>query len=143
MKILSISQPWAWLVFNDSHSGLGLKDCENKLTYENISYRGELCICTFSKKHFDYKGYEKLIKSGHQIPLPDSDEYSYGAIIGVVELADVVTDVEISKWRNKNTIGYMFKNPRKLKEPFKFSANRVIKTLLASQIKTINDLIEQ
>ena len=38
-----------------------------------------------------------------------------GAIIGVVELYDVVTDTDISKWRNKTTIGYMFKNPRKIK----------------------------
>lgn len=143
MKVLSMPQPWAWLVFNDSKSGLGLKDCENKVTCEYISYRGDLGICTFSKKHFDHKGYEKLINSGHQIPLPDSDEYLYGAIIGVVELYDVVTDTDISKWRNKTTIGYMFKNPRKLNTSFKFSANKVIKTLLNSQIKSINDLIEQ
>ena len=60
MKVLSMPQPWAWLVFNDSKSGLGLKDCENKVTCEYISYRGDLGICTFSKKHFDHKGYEKI-----------------------------------------------------------------------------------
>lgn len=143
MKVLSMPQPWAWLVFNDSMTDLGLKDCENKLSHESITYRGDLAICTFSKNYFDHKGYEKLINSGHIIPAPDSDEYSYSHIIGVVELDDVVSGTDISPWRNKNTIGYMFENPRKLKEPFKFSANRVIKTLLASQIKTINDLIEQ
>lgn len=109
MKCLSIKQPWAWLIFNDS--GKGLKDVENRTWKTNI--RGEVAIHT--SKKVDIDTYKNLIKfSG--LKLPPIEELETGKIIGTVEIIDCVSSYP-SFWKELDTIGFILKNQTKLITP--------------------------
>jgi len=47
MKCLTIKQPWAWLIFNDSGANKGLKNIENRTWHTKI--RGTVAIHTSKK----------------------------------------------------------------------------------------------
>ena len=51
MKCLTIKQPWAWLIFNDSGVNKGLKNIENRTWHTNI--RGPVAIHTSKKIDID------------------------------------------------------------------------------------------
>lgn len=86
MKILSVRQPWAWLLVS------GHKPVENR-TWAT-SYRGPLLIHA-SKSHFDDDIWEEFDPRLWDIRGPfTKPTLAYGAIVGVVELIDCVNRSE-------------------------------------------------
>ena len=78
-RILSIHQPWAWLIVN------GYKDIENRSW--NTSYRGPLLI--HAGKAIDRAALASVRLRFPQIVLPLF--FETGGIVGSATLADVVT----------------------------------------------------
>ena len=85
MKCLTIKQPWAWLIFNDSGTNKGLKNIENRTWHTKI--RGTVAIHT--SKKVDIGVYNGLVKYSGFI-LPPLNELECGKIIGVVDIVDSV-----------------------------------------------------
>jgi hypothetical protein len=108
LKCLSIKQPWAWLIFNDS-GVQGLKDVENRTWHTKI--RGTVAIQ--ASKSIDKEAYYGLIEyGGHN--LPPLKELETGKIIGVVDIIDSVEKYP-SQWKELDSIGFVLNNPVKLK----------------------------
>ena len=77
-KAISVRQPWAWLLVH------GHKDIENRNW--RPKHRGKLFIHAAQK--IDKPAYQKMIDHGYE--LPPMDQLVTGAIIGHVDLVDVV-----------------------------------------------------
>jgi hypothetical protein len=82
MKAISVRQPWAWAII---HAG---KDIENR-TWKT-RFRGEVAIHAAGKRDSD----SELPKRSKK---PNPADLVCGAILGVVEIVDVVDDSK-SKW---------------------------------------------
>lgn len=100
MKTLTIKEPWASLILR------GGKDIENRTW--NTKFRGEFFV--HCSKTIDKKAYDTLGGSFY-LPTKESIQKNLGAIIGVVELVDVVTESD-SKWF-QGPYGFVLKNPRR------------------------------
>jgi hypothetical protein len=98
LKTLSVRQPWASLIMS------GAKDVENRTWSTN--YRGRLAIHAASRP--DSEGVELY---------PDVDG-PLGAILGTVELLDVVDDSR-SKWARPGCWHWLLDDPRPLSRAFK------------------------
>jgi hypothetical protein len=100
VKAISIQQPWAWAII---HAG---KDVENRSW--NSYYRGLLAIHAPAKR-----------KSNDVLPRgvvrPEEEECPLSAIIGVVELIDVVERMR-SKWFG-GPFGFVLAKPQPLARP--------------------------
>lgn len=94
MKALSIKQPWAWLII---HGG---KDIENR-TWKR-SFRGRFLI------HAS-KGIDQRAMREYKHLLPPKEDLIGGAIIGSVELVDMVTKSD-SPWF-LGPVGFVLKDP--------------------------------
>lgn len=94
MKILSIKQPWAWLIIN------GGKDIENRKWKTN--FRGRFLV--HSSKSDDRDAMRWFVEKYNP------DDLIRGAIIGSVELVDVV-DRSSSPWF-QGPFGFVLKDPR-------------------------------
>ena len=99
MKALTVKQPWAWAII---HAG---KDIENRGW--RTCYRGPLAIHAGARMHA-YTGMPRRTP-----PVPD--DLVFSAIIGVVDLVDVV-DASRSKWF-EGEFGWVLRNPRPLVRP--------------------------
>lgn len=86
-KILSIRQPWAWLIVN------GYKDMENRS--RNSRHRGTFLVHTGLT--FDIPGYDFVCKRWPHLPLPHRKTFRLGGVVGRVNLVDVVTESD-SDW---------------------------------------------
>ena len=108
MKCLVIRQPWAWAIVE------GYKPIENRTW--STKYRGPLAIIAGSSKLSLKRGTEFL----HRLDIQPPADLTYGAIIGVVDLVDVVP---ASKARGPFAEGpwcWMLGNPRQIRPiPFK------------------------
>lgn len=103
MKALSIRQPWAWAILNAG------KDIENRSW--RTKFRGRLVV--HAAKTFDEAGYLELLDRG--IKLPDRKDFVRGAIVGTVDVVDVVED-SASPWF-KGPVGFVLKNPQSIAHP--------------------------
>lgn len=99
MKAISIRQPWAWAIF---HAG---KDIENRSW--STSHRGALAIHATSLE----RGY--ALPPGVAAPPPD--ELTFRAVIGVVEIVDVVNRSDSVWFRGPR--GLVLRRPRLLPRP--------------------------
>ncbi len=106
MKCLTIKQPWAWLIFNDSGM-IGLKNIENRTWHTKI--RGTVAIHT--SKSIDVRAYNELKLEGHNLPL--LPELELGKIIGIVDITDSV-DNHSSFWKEFGSVGFVLEKPIKL-----------------------------
>jgi hypothetical protein len=100
VKALSVRQPWAWAIF---HAG---KDIENRSQYRH--YRGDLVIhapATVATADEWPRGVSR----------PDADTLPCRAILGVVEVVDVVSR-NSSPWF-LGPFGFVLANPRALPQP--------------------------
>lgn len=100
MKAISIQQPWAWAIL---HAG---KDVENRTW--NTHYRGPLAIHAPAKRQRDHWWPRGVIR-------PEEDELHLSAIIGIVDLVDVV-ERKRSKWFG-GPFGLILENPLILTRP--------------------------
>jgi hypothetical protein len=88
--VLSIRQPWAWLIAN------GFKDVENR-TWPT-RFRGEFFI--HAGKSFDADGYRSLqewCEPSVRLQIPNKNEFELGGIVGRARIVDCVDDSE-SDW---------------------------------------------
>ena len=104
MKILSVRQPWAYLIV------LGKKDVENR--QRGTKYKGRLAIhatrtiASEEELHNVFEEYGVTIKP---------DKLFYSAIIGSVDLVDCVTESD-SKWFD-GTFGLVMRKAKAYKKP--------------------------
>lgn len=91
IKILSVRQPYAWLIIN------GLKDIENRDW--TTRYRGPLLI--HASKQFESSVMEEILSRldvDERLRFPtDRSAFQCGGIVGIVDVVDVVTGSK-SKW---------------------------------------------
>ncbi|HAF48556.1 MAG TPA: hypothetical protein DCL08_04850 [Anaerolineaceae bacterium] len=109
VKVLSVHQPWAWLIVN------GYKDVENRSWKTN--YRGPLYI--HAGKKFDEADYNSLMSQFKSIVFPQMNQFKFGGIIGIVDLVDCLEDYR-SIWfqkeiNNKKHYAWVLTNPQKVK----------------------------
>ena len=104
MKCLSVRQPWAHPIFFEA------KDVENRTW--TTKYRGPLLIHASQK--IDRDVMQRLTSDPHFKNLEASCPTS--AIIGVVELTDVVTDSR-SEWAVEGKYHLLLSKPRLFAEP--------------------------
>lgn len=101
MKVLSIRQPWAWLII---HGG---KDIENRSW--TTKFRGRFYVHASKKIGYDAIAY--CTNMYRHIKLPT--DYECGGIIGSVELIDCVDQYQ-SPWF-EGPKGFVLKDPKPLK----------------------------
>jgi len=128
IKILSVRQPWAWLLITQELGAEQRKDVENRIW--NTKYRGPLLI--HASKKFDWDGYEWLRDSLPQIAELvinhfnirvgcGTNNYShlgvyageFGGIVGMVNLDRIETD-STSRWAAAGQYHWMVSNAREL-----------------------------
>lgn len=98
MKVISIRQPWAWLIVS------GLKDIENR-TWPT-RYRGEIAI--HAGKRVPSQSEVDEIEKKFRVKLPS--DFQVGGIIGFADLTDCVTQ-HPSKWF-VGSFGFVLANAR-------------------------------
>lgn len=104
MKVLSIKQPWAWLIVN------GHKDIENRTW--RTEYRGQVLI--HAGKGIDWAACAQATKIiGPNMPAPEILEAQAGGIVGLANIVDCVTDWN-SPWFT-GPIGLVLRYARPLK----------------------------
>lgn len=108
LRALSLKQPWAWLVVN------GFKDIENRTW--RTRHRGPLLIHASSSRDLLTPDYEEEFSRDYAVVLPARDKFGFGGIIGVVEVVDCVKQ-HPSKWKFKDSWGWILEHPRRL--PFR------------------------
>ena len=89
--ILSVRQPWAWLIVN------GWKNVENRTRRTNV--RGRILIhASKTMTRDDYEACELfLMATGMNIPLPEAPLLLQGGIVGETTILDCV-DQHTSEW---------------------------------------------
>ena len=99
---LSVRQPWAWAIV------AGYKDIENRTW--STPYRGPLLIQ--ATRRIDHVGVKQLERLKIDIP----DELAFGAIIGSVDLVDVIRDPS-SPWAMRGYWHWVLRRPREYVRP--------------------------
>ena len=108
MSALCVAQPWAQCIVQHG------KNVENRST--NLLKRGTIAIYASTNK--DMKRF-KYCKDNYRLSLK-WDDLPKGAIIGFVDIVDVVTDETVTKKTQKwfdEDYGYVLVNPIRLKKP--------------------------
>ena len=103
LRALSLRQPWAWLVVN------GYKDVENRSW--RTKHRGHLLIHASSSNQLLTLDFKEHIRSEYGVLLPN--EVDIGGIVGVVDVVECVKQ-HPSKWKFKDSWGWVLANPRPL-----------------------------
>jgi hypothetical protein len=109
MKVLTVKNPWAYLIiygfdFGPEMGGFKIKDVENR-TWETM-YRGSLLI--HASKNFDENAYWDI--RPFNVKWADYN----GHIIGRANLADCVKDSK-SRWAEPGLWHWVLKDPRPCK----------------------------
>lgn len=128
MKVLSIKQPWAWLIVN------GIKDIENRTWKTN--FRGQFFI--HASQSFDYDGYKKIQNTKIINHLPKQYQYEFGGIIGITSIIDCVIEHQ-SIWFT-GPYGFVLQNSKPVKfhrlrgQMGFFDIDEITSNLIASSI---------
>lgn len=131
MKCLSVKQPWAWMMFNDSGVD-GVKDIENRTW--NTKFRGTVAIQASQKiDKAAYFGLKELM--GYN--LPDIKDLEVGKIIGILDIIDVVSE-HSSIWKEPNSIGFVLDKQKKLIKPISLKGKLGFFSLSEDIINEIN-----
>jgi hypothetical protein len=136
LRGISIRQPWAWLIFNDSKRGKSLKNIENRTRHTKV--RGVVAVQ--ASKTIDKEAHYWLTQEGHQ--LPPIEELETGKIVGLIEITDSVNN-HPSYWKQLDTIGYVLKNPIKLKEPIEYKGQLGFFKVNDETIDYIADMVKE
>jgi hypothetical protein len=120
MKALTVKQPFAWAIL---YAG---KDIENRSW--RTHYRGPLIIHAGAAMHaYPLPG---------RLPRPVPAEFTMGALLGTVELVDVVENSR-SRWFG-GPFGWVPKNPRPFRKPVPCKGYLGIWSLSPSQRRALN-----
>lgn len=121
VRAITIRQPWAWAII------FAGKDVENRSWYTH--YRGPLLIHAGAT----YRPHAPLPRG---IVAPDRGDLDFSAVIGVVDLVDVV-DRSRSRWFNPDGYGFVLRNPRALKRPVPCKGRLGLWTPTAGQLRLV------
>ena len=122
MKAITIQQPWAWAIMS------GGKDIENRVW--STSYRGPLLIHAGVAYRSD-----AVMPRGVQAP--DKQDLTFGAILGVVDLVDVV-EKSRSRWF-EGDYGSVLRNPRMLSRPVPCKGQLRLWNPTAAQLRLVRE----
>jgi ASCH domain len=125
MKALTIRQPWAWSIL------FAGKNIENRSW--STKYRGPLLIHAGAALHGG--------ALPRRLPLREPDEHTRGAIIGVVDLIDVVESSR-SRWF-EGPYGWVLANPRPLSRPIPCKGRLGLWTLSAAQERAVRERLAE
>ncbi|WP_043345178.1 ASCH domain-containing protein [Cupriavidus basilensis] len=105
MKVLSVRQPWAWLIVN------GHKDIENR-TWPT-KYRGRLLIhASKGMTRADYEaGMATALAVGFRSYFPRDQDLERGGIVGIATLTDCLRDSS-SPWHMPDCWGFKLTEAR-------------------------------
>jgi hypothetical protein len=121
LRAITIRQPWAWAII------FGGKDIENRswLTH----YRGLLAI---------HAGLAYLSDAAmpRGVRTPERKDLVFGAVIGVVDLHDVV-EKSRSRWFADGGYGFVLRDPRPLAKPVRCSGRLGLWTPSPQQTRSI------
>jgi hypothetical protein len=120
VKAITIRQPWAWAII------FGGKDIENRTWSTN--YRGPLLI----RAGAAYRADAWLPRGVHP---PDREDLDFSAIIGVVDLVDVI-EKSRSRWF-QGDYGFVLRNPRALSRPIRCSGKLSLWTPTPAQTRRV------
>jgi ASCH domain len=90
LRVLSLRQPWAWLVVN------GYKDIENRSWRTN--HRGPLLIHASNNRSLTTPKNVAAIENKYRVHLPR--DFEFGGVIGIVDVVDVSKRIH----RNGNSV---------------------------------------
>lgn len=121
MKAITLKQPWAWAVI------FGGKDIESRSW--STKYRGPLMI------HAG-KAFRTDLTMPRGVRAPHREELDFGAIIGVVDLVDVVTKSR-SRWFQEDLFGFVLRNPRPLSKPVPCKGMLNLWTPMPAQLRLV------
>jgi hypothetical protein len=125
MRALTVRQPWAWFIF---HAG---KDIENRGW--RTHYEGPLAIHAGARMD----SFAETPRRTRAVP----DELVFSAIIGVVDLVEVVEESR-SKWF-EGRFGWVLRNPRPLARPVPCVGRLGLWRLSAAQLRRITDQLRK
>ncbi len=125
MKVLTIRQPWAWAII------FAGKDIENRSW--RTHYRGPLAIHAGAKV-------EKNAALPRRARAPEDDDLVSSAILGVVDLVDVVKSSR-SRWF-EGPFGLVLQNPRPLLRPLPCKGRLGLWDLTPSQLRRLRSSLE-
>ena len=134
MRALSVAQPWAECIVSKG------KNIENRSW--NTKHRGYFLIhasASKSKERFQYCFDDYGIKF-------DPEELSFGAIVGIAELSDVVTKKTLTRTTKKwfyGEYGFVLSNVIKLKQPIKVKGSLSFWKTPADVLKDIQKQLSQ
>lgn len=121
LRILTVRQPWAWAIIHGSRDGV--KDVENRVRNVAGDYRGPVAI--HAGRSFDDDAPIRLVAE-----YVEASRVEQGAIIGVVDLADVLppsyydeadaNDAYCSPWAEPGCHQLVLEHPRPLAEPIPY-----------------------
>ena len=103
LPVLSIRQPYAWLVVN------GIKDIENRSWRTN--HRGPLLIHASANQADLYTDVIEACLSNGQVSMPEA--YDVGGVVGIVDVVDCVRR-HSSPWKHGPSWGWVLANARPL-----------------------------
>ena len=108
MKALTLHQPYAWSILC-----VGGKRVENR-TWET-PYRGRFWVHAGKQWRPEAAAW---INSEMGLLVPDRDKIVFGAIIGSVELVDIVYDAdEWTEWAVPGMCHWLLRDPKRVKQP--------------------------
>jgi hypothetical protein len=126
LRCLAIQQPWAWAVC------VGIKTVENRT--QPTPYRGLIAILASTKR----TNVNELVRSYPDLEL-DADFFTYGAVIGVANLVDVV-EMNPSLGKNPSAAGplcWLLEDARLLPKPVLAKGKLNLYTLDAVESKAV------
>jgi hypothetical protein len=126
MKAITIKQPWAWAII------FGGKDVENRSWCTR--YRGPLAIHAGA-------AYRTDVSLPRGVHAPERAELRFSAILGVVELVDVVQKSR-SRWF-QGKYGFVLRNPRPLAAPVQCKGRLGLWTLTPAHLRLIEARLKQ
>jgi hypothetical protein len=107
MRILSVKQPWAWLIIS------GIKPVENRPWHS--AYRGVVLIHASlhvpTNHELEYAA-ERMRQVRSRIPLPPREDFALGGIVGAVDMVSCVAAHRSVFF--SGPVGFVLKNPRPL-----------------------------
>ena len=139
IKTLSIRQPWASLIIH------GHKPVENRSW--RVAHRGPLLI--HASKQFSL-GEEDFLLSAILECLPDDlveaigsipwSDLPRGAIIGQVNLVDIVRDID-SPWAQENMLYWLLENPQAFAEPIPWRGRQGLFEIDAAELEAAKERV--
>ncbi|HUI27943.1 MAG TPA: ASCH domain-containing protein [Candidatus Kryptonia bacterium] len=123
MKAITIKQPWAWAII------FAGKDIENRSWY--LHYRGPLLIHAGAA----YQANARLHEGN---PSTRSPQLEFSAIIGVVDLVDVVQRSKVALISGR--YGFVLRNPRAISPPIPCKGRLNLWTPTETQVRRVKAL---